>query len=104
MERTLQKAVTERLETLEKLGKLFYIRVNSGKIRKGNRFIQLAKKGTSDFIIFTKKTCLFVELKDVGEKQNDDQLLFEQKIKRLNYSYFCVDALTAFDDLLFKHL
>ena len=92
------------LSMYENLGKLYYIRNNSGAISsdyKGKiRMIRYGKSGSSDIIIFMPNRTIFVEVKTEKGKQTDNQIEFQNAITKLGYEYYIVRDLMEVDAII----
>jgi hypothetical protein len=89
------------LGTLENLGKLIYIRNNSGGMQKGRSFVRFGKPGSPDIIIYLDKgKTIFIECKSDTGTQNYNQIRFEQRAIRLGYEYHIVREMRQLEDIL----
>lgn len=50
-ESQIQKSIIQYLDYLTSIKRLFYFRLNAGKVRKGNRWIKLAPKNSPDLLV-----------------------------------------------------
>lgn len=97
-EKHILRFIKQHLQYMENLGKLFYIRINSGTIfirgKKRYRKIEMAKIGTPDLVVFFNNgKVIFIETKSRYGKQTKKQKEFEEKIKKIGYTYFlCNDT------------
>jgi len=90
---------------MENLGKLVYIKNNSGgfKTEQGN-FYRMGKIGSSDFIVaIGKGVTLWLEVKKPTTKQNDNQILFQEKIEKLGHKYYVVRSVDDVVAIINKH-
>lgn len=66
-----------------------------------NRMIAIGMlPGVSDLIVVTKEKVLFVEVKDHKGVQRPNQVIFEEKIKKLGYEYYLVRSLDEFKQII----
>lgn len=82
---------------------MFYLRLNSGTIRKGNRFIKLCPEGTPDFLLFGKPL-MWIEVKGSGQKTSKDraekQAAFAERVKSLGHRHIQATSLQEVIDFL----
>lgn len=84
-ESELMKSVRLRLGVYQHMGDcLWFLRINSGKIEQFGRYIQLAPKGSPDYLALIRNkskniTVLFLECKSSKGKQSDAQIDFQIK-------------------------
>jgi len=95
-------AINHYLQYQENLGKLIFIRNNSGAFQtKTGGFYRMGKRGSSDFIIaIGGGRTLWVEVKNEKGKQNINQLEFELKLKQIGHKYFLVYSVEDIEKLL----
>jgi len=91
-EKILQRTLIKQLEYLQAMGRLVFIRVNSGVVfseYKGARhMIRMASPGTSDLILFGPDgRVVFLELKGDKGRQSPAQKAFQASVERLKYRY-----------------
>ena len=99
-----QKCITEFRNEYQMHGKGLIFSVPNG----GSRNILEAKKlkqtgamaGVSDLIVLLNGKCLFIELKIEKGIQSDEQKIFEERVKNLNFDYFIVRSLDEFKNIL----
>lgn len=99
-ESAIQTAIETYLHYRENLGKLVYIKNNSGAFKVKRSFVRFGKKGSSDFIIFTDGGVVFLEVKNEKGKQSPDQKEFEEKVSKLGYTYVLVRSLDEVENIL----
>ena len=96
------KSITRPIqEVLTKAG-YFCLRLNSGTIRVGKRYIRLCPAGTSDLVIFPNgRLPIWCECKTRKGKTNPEQLQaqdnFREMVQRLGHKYV---RATCLDDVL----
>lgn len=76
------------------------LRINSGKIKVGRRFIQLAPSGTSDIV----GVCLAVEVKKPGEKPTRAQQEFIDRVNMAGGIGLIVESVEDLDTQLNERL
>jgi tRNA-binding EMAP/Myf-like protein len=108
-ETPIVSGIKKYLDILEKQGKLVYQRNNTGAVpiqsKGGTRFIRFGKIGSHDFYIFVKHgMVLSVEIKDEKGKQSEGQIEFQQKLEKLDHSYFVVRSLDDIVKILKKFI
>lgn len=82
-ETKLSKSIRDALTALG----IWNIRIQSGMIKIGNRFIHLAPKGTSDILLPSYDHLghsAFLEVKTAEGKVSEDQLKFQEKCRQAN--------------------
>lgn len=102
----IQTAICQYLQYQENMGKLIYMRNNSGAvINQKGRFIKFGKRGSADIIIFVKggKT-LHVEIKNEKGRMSTSQLEMELKLKQLKHKYYLVRSVDEVELLLAKFI
>jgi hypothetical protein len=81
----------------------FFIRLNSGTIRKGNRFIKLCEVGTPDFIVF-RDVPHWIEVKAEGQRTQKEraekQAAFADKVVKLGHRHIKATTLTEVIEFL----
>jgi len=95
-------AIYHFLQYQENLGKLVFIRNNSGAFinPKGN-FFRMGRPGSPDFLLFMNGgRCLHIEVKNERGKQNVAQLEYEIKVKQLGHQYYIVRSVDDVECLL----
>lgn len=71
---------------------------------EGNRMKAMGvKTGVSDLILVVDKIVIFVELKTDAGKQGNQQLIFENQVKKLNQTYVIIRTLDEFKELCKKY-
>ena len=103
-EKQIQKACIEYLTYLENLGKLMFLRLNSGNMftsygRKTYK-IKLCKEGTSDLLIVIEGIPIFIEIKTKKEKQSTHQIEFEKLALKNGAQYHIIHSLDNLITLL----
>lgn len=95
-------AIAQYLQYQENLGRLVFIRNNSGAfINPRGNFFKMGKAGSPDFIIFIcNGKCLHVEVKNEKGKLNENQIEYSLKIKELDHQYFIVRSVDDVESLL----
>jgi hypothetical protein len=88
-------------EALTKAG-YFCMRLNSGLIKSGKRFICLCPAGTADLVLFLpERMPVWIETKALKGKTNREQLeaqgAFRERVERLSHTYV---RATCLDDVL----
>ena len=84
---TEKKTQKEILKYLTEKGILHY-RQNSGAIRTRGHFYKFCSiNGISDIVCVYKGRYIGIEVKDVKGKQNKDQLIFEENLKKAGGIY-----------------
>ena len=101
-EKELKPTIEDYLDTMQMMGKLMYLRLNSGNffLPCGNgkfRMVKGCPKGCSDYEVLIQGRHIFVELKGYGGKQSDEQKAFEEAVVRQGGTYAVVHSL---DELL----
>lgn len=75
----------------------FYIRMQSGVIRKGSRFIHLCEEGTADIQVFLNNCTIWLELKHpkgaTSAKRKAAQAAFAEKVRALGHFYWRCESL-----------
>lgn len=101
-ESAVQKAIEQYLQLMENQSKLVYIKNNSGSfVNKNGNFYRMGRPGSSDFIVaISNGITLWLEVKLPTTKQNENQILFEQKVKNLGHKYYVVRSVDEVVDLL----
>lgn len=80
-ETKLSKSIRDSLTALG----IWNIRIQSGMIKIGNRFIHLAPKGTSDILLPSYDnigSSAFLEVKTEDGKVSEDQVKFQEKCRQ----------------------
>ena len=103
-ESALLKSITDYLQYLENMGRLYFVRNNSGafvgEYKGKKRFVRFGKKGSSDIIIYLKGgKVIFIEAKTEKGEQTANQIAFERLIKTLGYDYHVVRSFEEFDKI-----
>ena len=88
-------------EALTKAG-YFCMRLNSGLIKSGKRFIRLCPAGTADLVLFLpERLPIWIETKAAKGKTNREQLeaqgAFRERVTALSHTYI---RATCLDDVL----
>ena len=82
-ETTISKSIRDALTALG----IWNIRIQSGMLKIGNRFVHLAPKGTADVLLPSydgKGRCGWLEIKTESGTVSEDQLKFQDKCTQLN--------------------
>lgn len=93
-ENMVKKGVKQRLEYWETIGMVVHWdRLNSGKIKIVNRYIQLCKAGTPDFVAYVKHNgmcyVVFIETKKPSTSDlRDKQIEYYMKFQSLDNVYY----------------
>ena len=101
-------AICNYLQMLENMNKLYFIRNNTGAfavqpVGGNRRFMRFGKSGSSDIIIYLPEgRTVFVEVKREGGKQNQNQHLFEAKIKLLGFEYYVVTDIDEVKNIILE--
>lgn len=75
------------MDYLNKSGR-FYLRLNSGRVKWGSRYIYLCPAGTADVLTFDSAgRCMWIELKQLKGEQREKQVEFQQKVTAIGHSY-----------------
>ena len=70
LESKITTTICRQLQFEENLGKLCFIRNNTGAIQRGKRFFRFGKPGSSDIILFLPNgKTLFLEIKGIRSAQ-----------------------------------
>lgn len=107
MEKYLVKATKEYLTLLQKQGKLYYIRNNTGAIPINGRFVRFGNKGSSDYIIFFKDgQTVFCECKSKSKsaKLSPAQEDFKNTIRALGYKFYVVRDMAEVESLVKENI
>ena len=103
-EKQIQKSCIEYLQYLENLGKLMFLRLNSGNMFMSSgskRYkIKLCKEGTADLMLIIKGVPIFVELKTISGKQSSHQIDFEKLAHKNGVKYCLIRSVDAFTELV----
>ena len=83
-ESALKKTVTDFLTQTGE----FFLRINTGVIRKGSRFIHLAPEGTADVLVF-RNPPHWIELKTgkTAKSRAEKQAAFREKVLSLGHKH-----------------
>ena len=86
------------------LTEIFWMRFNSGTVRKGSRFIKLHKNGTADMGVFRPGRTIWIELKVEGQKttkeRQKEQADFAEKVRSVGHEYHIVRSIQELQDVL----
>jgi hypothetical protein len=97
-ERLILKAIMNYLDILERQGKLYYIRSNSGAVRLQNgAFMKTGKVGCADIICLYKGKFIAIEVKNEKGKQTPEQKMTGEIIDKLGGIYFVARSI---DDVI----
>ena len=103
-EKDLVRQIREYLDLYEKMGRLYYIRNNTGAVSNYGRFIRFGKPGSSDFIVFTKQKPFFLEAKATKGKLSESQLTFKGAVRALGYGYFMVKDIKEVEQIIKENI
>lgn len=99
MSRTPETILKDEVVELLKNSGILYFRMNSGKVRVRGGFMQLAKDGTADLLVFTGQRPIWIELKGSGQKtlkaRAEAQEAFADEVEALGHSYHRCESLEA---------
>ena len=88
-ESQIQRTIEEYLKLLENMGKLVYIKNNSGAFpTKEGHFVRFGKAGSPDFVVFMPNgKSIHLEVKNETGKQNPNQVAYQKMIEKLGHQY-----------------
>lgn len=91
-ESLIQTAIEQYLKYQENLGKLIYIKNNTGAFQtQGGGFYRMGKAGSPDFFIFYGNGgVLHLEVKNEKGKLNKNQEAYKKDIEKLGHNYLIV--------------
>ena len=110
----IKNAIQDYLETLQNMGKLIYLRLNSGTFIMGEgktkRVIRGTKAGTSDFLVLQRwypqgapnkveTYAIFLEVKTAKSKQNQAQIEFQKLVESQGHLYKIVRSFEEVQDI-----
>ena len=97
-----QTAIEQYLRMLESLGRLTYIKNNSGRfMNPQGRVYRMGKPGSPDFLIFLPKgKTLHLEVKTPKGRQSTFQKDYEVRIRSLGHDYRVVTSVDQVEPLL----
>jgi hypothetical protein len=96
-ESELKKSVTDFLTQTGE----FFLRINTGVIRKGSRYIHLAPTGTPDILIF-RQPLHWIELKagKTAKDRAEKQAEFREKVLSLGHKHITAKSLEDVQEFL----
>lgn len=66
---------------------VFYMKLNSGMVKSGARYIYLCPTGTADLILFLGQRVAWIEMKQLKGKQRSSQVEFQEKVEAAGHPY-----------------
>jgi len=98
-ESLIQTAVMHYLQLQQNMGKLYYIRNNTGAmVNQQGRFVRFGRRGSSDLMVFyAGGRTEFWEIKNEKGKLNPNQLEFKSFIESLGFVYRIIRSV---DDII----
>lgn len=112
-EAQVKKAVEQYLAYQQNMGKLLYLRLQSGSLLVNygpvTHKVNMCGKGTADYVVFQKWGCdcgaansivTFLEIKSSTGRQSLDQKVFEIQAHGQNCRYFVVRDANQLEELL----
>jgi hypothetical protein len=100
-ESLIQTAIEQYLRIMEDLGKLVYIKQNSGATKIGDRFIRYGKAGAPDFMIYLNNgRSVHLEIKNEKGRQNKNQSEYQKRIEKLGHRYYIIRGVDEAEKLL----
>lgn len=104
-EAPIQSYVIQRLEMLERQGKVYYFRNNSfvGKIQRYNGtqgFVNNGKPGMPDIVMCMNGIFIGIELKSAVGKLSDCQKRAKEIIESVGGKYFVVKTPEEFEEII----
>ena len=104
-ESLIQSAIEQYLKYQENLGKLIYIKNNSGAmpVMHGDKrsYFRFGKPGSPDFLIFLPQgQVIHMEVKNEKGKLNDNQINYKASIEKLGHSYCVVRSVEGAENIL----
>lgn len=105
-ESNIQTQIETFLRYQQNLGKLVYIKNNSGAFstKKGG-FYKFGKKGSSDFLVFLPMgNTLHLEIKNEKGRQSPDQKKYQAKIESLGHDYKLCRSLEEVQQIIENYL
>lgn len=104
MESELKNACETFLGALQNMGRLLYLRLNSGSLiigeGKAKRRVCCCPPGTSDNIVVMSGKTIFVEYKGDKGKQTREQKAFEKLVEEQGHPYWLVYDFDAFKEAI----
>src|SRR5512147_2547800 len=93
-ESIIQTSIERYLIRLEKMGKILYIKNNSGAYAVKGRYVRFGKRGSSDFLVFYEDgRTLHLEVKNEKGKQSAFQKAYQESCEKLGHEYVVVRSL-----------
>jgi hypothetical protein len=100
-ESLIQSAIEQYLRVMENMGRLVYVKQNSGATKIGDRFIRYGKAGAPDFMVYLSSgACIHLEVKNKKGKQNPNQLEYQAKVEKLGHNYCLVRSVDEVENLI----
>jgi hypothetical protein len=94
-------AIQQLLQIYEDLGKILFIRNNSGAMKTAEgRFIRFGKTGSPDFLLFMQNKTVHLEVKAEDGKLSAGQKDYRDKIMKLGHDYLVVRSVEDVERLL----
>jgi len=108
-------AICNLLAMYENMGKLYYMRNNTGAVASSytnkqgqtkSRFFRFSRPGISDIIIWFPyaQACIFCEVKSETGKLSDKQKEFAEVIGKLGYEYIVVRSVDDINKIIKKYV
>lgn len=95
------KVLREELDWRQKSGQLYYIRNNSGGLKKGKHFIRFGRKGSPDLLLFLPEgRTVHIETKSTDGELSPDQKKYRELIMSLGHEYVVLKNQFRLDDIL----
>lgn len=66
---------------------VFYMKLNSGMVKSGARYIYLCPTGTADLILFLGERVAWIEMKQLKGVQRKSQVEFQAKVEAAGHPY-----------------
>lgn len=100
-ESAIQTTIETQLRYYENLGKLVYIKNNSGAFQtKKGGYYRFGKKGSPDFLIFLKNgATIHLEIKQGKNKQQSSQKEYQAKVEALGHVYKVIYSVAELDTI-----
>jgi hypothetical protein len=106
MPETLEAEVKEQIHTAlmayDKLGKLWALRVNSGRVKVGKHWIYLGRDGAPDYILCMDGQFIALELKrpEVNKKLRETQVKTKFNLEMVGAKWHTVDNVDELHELV----
>lgn len=105
LEKDLKRAVDDILQLYQNMGKLLFLRLNSGdfiEVRgETRRRVRGCPKGTSDYYVLKDGGSIFLELKGESGRVSAEQKEFAQKVYSQGGDYRIIRNLDELETALF---